>query len=140
MRINRVLFNTSKSQYDIGLIILRLSVGTLMAIHGFDKLSNFSVYSPQFPDPIGLGSKTALILVTFSEFIGGLALCLGFFTRLSSFLIFVTMAVAVFVAHSQDPFAVKELAFIFFLTSFSLMISGAGKYSLDALISKKNRQ
>ncbi|WP_247236104.1 DoxX family protein [Telluribacter sp. SYSU D00476] len=137
MRINQILLKTTKNQYDIGLVILRLSVGSLMAIHGIDKLSSFSVYSSQFSDPIGLGSKTALGLVILAEFIGGLTLCLGLLTRFFSFLIFVTMAVAVFVAHGQDPFAVKELAFLFFLTSFSLMVSGAGNYSVDAFIDKK---
>ncbi|MEO1254075.1 MAG: DoxX family protein [Bacteroidota bacterium] len=140
LRATRLLLSARAQESNIATLVLRVSIGSLMAFHGFEKVSNFSTYSTQFPDPIGLGSGVALGLVVTAEFFGGIALCLGFLTRVFSLMIFITMAVAVFIIHVQDAFAMKELAVLFLLTSSSIMISGAGKYSLDFLILKKLTQ
>ena len=48
-----------------------------------------------------------------------------------------TMGVAFFVIHGNDPFAVKELAFVY-LAIFALMyIAGPGKFSADYWIGKQ---
>ena len=47
-----------------------------------------------------------------------------------------TMCIAFFVVHGSDPFAVKELAFIYLVVFILLYIAGPGKFSLDHFIAK----
>jgi putative oxidoreductase len=47
------------------------------------------------------------------------------------------MSVAAFVAHAADPLQVKELSLLYLAVFASIFVTGAGKYSLDALLFKK---
>ena len=50
-----------------------------------------------------------------------------------------TMGIAYFVVHSSAPFGEKELSFIY-LTIFSILLfTGAGKFSIDAMIGGKKK-
>lgn len=137
----KIIFNTTHSVFtDLGLLILRLSVGTLMLTHGLPKLTSFNqIVSDGNFIPI-LGSVTlGLALTVMAEFFMSLFLMAGFLTRLSTIPLIVTMLVAVFVAHANDPFAVKEHALLFLFPYITLLMSGPGRFSLDYLLLKKNR-
>ncbi len=84
-----------------------------------------------FPLPIVFAWSAAL-----SEFVGGLFIAMGLFTRMSSGLLGFTMAIAMFVAHAADPFQRKELAFIYLAICLFLICHGAGKFSLDRVLRK----
>ena len=45
-----------------------------------------------------------------------------------------TMGVAFFVIHGNDPFSLKELAFVYLVIFILMYIAGPGKFSLDRLI------
>ena len=112
-----------------GVAFLRISLAaTMLFVHGLPKLQNFSSIAGQFPDPIGLGSSLSLGLVVFAEFFCSLLILLGIGTRLAAIPVITTMAVAFFIFHSTDPFAVKELAFIFLLGFTAIFITGTGQY------------
>jgi hypothetical protein len=49
------------------------------------------------------------------------------------------MAVAVVFAHAGDPFARKELAFVYFIGVASLVFLGGGRYALDSLFLHRPR-
>lgn len=119
---------------DAAALLLRLILGGLMAHHGYSKLIAYEKLLPMFGDIIGIGSKTSLILVIFAEFFCGLFVAFGFLTRLSVIPILIVMIVAFFIAHAQDPFQVKELAFVYMLLSVVLFVLGSGKYSIDRFI------
>ncbi len=136
MRILQYLLSQRNNQADWSLLIIRVTLGALMAHHGLGKLLNFEQYSTQFPDPIGLGPFLSLTLVVIAEFFGGIAVILGLFTRFFLFLMIITMAVALFIVHANDPFNTKELATVFLLIASGLFISGAGKYAIDSQILK----
>lgn len=136
MQITKLFFHHSVNLFNISILIARLTIGVLIAYHGYEKLVNFDVYVAQFPDPLSIGSSLSLRLVVFSEFFGGLGLILGILTRFFAFSLILTMAVAVFIVHAQDVFQMKELAMIYMLISVSILVSGGGKYSLDNLIQK----
>ncbi len=90
-----------------------------------------------FQDLIGIGSRLSFNLTIFAQLFCGFLVLIGFVTRLSVIPIFITMAVAFFIAHAQDPFDVKALAFVFLLLSIVIFVLGSGKYSIDKLMSKK---
>jgi putative oxidoreductase len=128
---------------DIGKLILRVSIAGLMLFHGFFKLFNgidgikFLVTQAGLPEFFAYG-------VYLGEILFPILIIIGLFTRISSLFFALTMVFAIFLAHSNDIFAlgktggpVIELALIYLLTSISIMFIGAGKFSLDAKCSKK---
>ena len=122
---------------NVGLLLLRLFIGLTMLIsHGWGKLANFGAMSTKFPDLIGLGSQVSLSLAVFSEVFCSVFIVLGLLTRWVSIPLLITMAVAFFIVHGNDPFKVKELAFLYMGAYATLIFTGAGDYSLDKLIRK----
>ena len=47
------------------------------------------------------------------------------------------MLVVIFVVHANDPFQIKELPFLYLGIYILLFFTGAGRISLDSIISKK---
>lgn len=116
---------------DLGLLVLRLASGLMMIYpHGYMKLNNFSALSTKFPDPIGVGSQFSLILATFAEIFCALMIILGIKTRFFAIPLFITMIVATFIVHGNDPWKMQEKAFLFAMTYLVLMLTGGGKYSV----------
>jgi len=130
----------SKWYHDVGLLILRVLTGLFIASHGYGKIftegrmDQFTegVAEMGFPLPVVFAWAAAL-----SEFLGGLLLAAGLFTRYAAFLIFCTMTVAAFIRHADDPFSVKEKALLFWTISLAITLLGAGRYAVDRLIRKK---
>ncbi len=117
----------------VGLLILRVGIGLSMLLaHGWGKLTGFSALSQSFPDPIGAGSTTSLILTIFSEVICSFLITIGLFTRVAAIFPTVTMLVAFFLVHADDPWARKELAAIYGIAFLCIFFCGPGKYSFDA--------
>lgn len=129
-------YTSSNNLISFGLLLFRLVVGGLMLTHGISKLMNFAELSQVFPDLFGIGSKWNLILVIFAEFGCAIALIFGFLIRLSTIPLIITMAMATFVAHGEDPLADKEMALLYLSVFSFFFIVGGGKLSLDGLIFK----
>ena len=124
---------------DIGLLVLRLTLGGLMLTHGIKKLLSFAEMSDSFADPIGVGPTFSLVLAVFAEvFCAGLVM-LGAFTRFAVIPLIVTMAIAAFLVHAADPLAKKELALIYMAGFVALGFLGAGRLSLDAKLPERFR-
>jgi putative oxidoreductase len=121
-------------------LILRLTLGGLMLIHGVPKFMNLIHGNFEFGDPIGLGVKTSLFLAVFAEFLCSILLALGLYTRFTIIPLAFTMFVAAFVVLKDDPFSRKETALLFLLPYLALFLLGSGRYSLDAILFKRNRE
>ena len=139
MMINMVkrLFHTGTSEELLDLVILvtRISVGIFMITHGLPKLNRLLAGGEiQFGDPIGLGPAASLALVVFAEFFCSIFIAIGLGTRLASVPLIITMAVASFVSHGEDPFSSKEKALLYLLIYIFLLVVGSRKYSLDHLL------
>ncbi len=131
--INKTLSYQSLNT-DLGALLLRLVLGGLMAYHGYQKFSAYDQILPMFTDIIGIGAKLSFNLVIFAELVCGLLVAIGLLTRLAVIPIFITMCVAFFVAHANDPFKMKELAFTYLILSIIVFVLGSGRYSIDALL------
>jgi putative oxidoreductase len=124
---------------DVGLLVLRLFTGLAFVFaHGLPKLRNPGMIigglkSMDFPAPTLMGWLAIL-----GEFGGGLLIAAGLATRFGAFLVASTMCVAGFVAHRNDPFQVKELAFAYLAVAITLLLTGAGRYSADAVIAPRH--
>jgi putative oxidoreductase len=111
----------------------------LALAHGYGKLPP----SERFIDGTGnLGFPVPVVFAwaaSLSEFFGALLVAIGLATRPAAFFAAAVMATAAFVAHSADPFDKREMALLFLAIMVTVMFTGPGRYSLDALIGGKKR-
>lgn len=125
--------NYTSGAINAGLLVLRVGLGVLMVPHGYDKIKNFDQYSTQFINFLGLGSKVSLGLDIFAEFFCGLLVIFGLFTRLACIPLIIAMLVAVFMAHNAEIFGQGEHAMLFAFGFLTLLFTGPGRYSADAM-------
>lgn len=124
-----------------GLLLLRVGAGGLMAgAHGLDKLLTFTEKAASFGDPLGVGSTASLALAVFAEFFCAIAVALGLFTRFAAVPLVITMGVAAFIVHADDPFSKKELALLYGIPFLALVLTGPGDYSLDRLLRRRSKR
>ena len=62
---------------------------------------------------------------------------LGLLTRPSAFFLAITMAVAAFLQHADDPFSGKEKALLYMMVFLLYLIVGSGKYGVDSLLRRR---
>ncbi len=135
-----MLATTKRTNFgiDISSLLIRLTFGfTMLYNHGWGKFMRFFEDGPvKFGDPIGLGPTVSLGLASFAELFCAGALMIGLFTRLSTIPLIITMGVAIFVVHINDPLGKWELPMMYIVAYLAILIIGPGKYSLDSLIKK----
>jgi putative oxidoreductase len=123
---------------DIGLLLLRLFAGLALAFaHGINKLPPAEGFVNMiggfgFPAPALFGWMSGL-----TEFVGGILLALGLFTRPVAALIVGNMIVAVVFGHAGDPFGRRELALMFLVVALMYLFVGAGRYAADTLLRRR---
>lgn len=135
------------TEAGFGALVLRVPVGIIFAAHGAQKLFGwFGGYGLEgtagWMESIGLAPGLLMALLAGSaEFLGGLALVLGLLTRPAAFALSIAMLVAIFSVHFTNGLFMSNNGYEFGLAllaaSVSLLLSGAGKASVDALIAKK---
>jgi putative oxidoreductase len=128
----------SQQHLDLWLLLLRVSVAAFMFAHGLPKLYKLVAGGDiQFRDVFGLGPAVSLGLAVFAEVICSTFILVGLGTRLAAVPLIVTMLVAAFIAHGDDPFGKKELSLLYLFIYITVLILGSGKYSIDFLLSSK---
>lgn len=121
----------NKNISDTSLLVLRVGFAGMMLTHGIPKI-NLLFESPiKFANPIGIGDTASLILALIGEVIAPILILIGFKTKLASVPAILTMVVAAFVVHANDPIAVKEKAILYLIGFIAIFLAGAGKYSVD---------
>lgn len=117
---------------DLGLLFCRLFFGLMMLLaHGWPKLA---MDPTMFPDPLGVSVMVSYWLVVFAEVVCSGAVAIGLFSRLAAIPLMITMAVAAFVVHANDPFSKKEFALVYLAGFFIVFLSGSGKYSAQEML------
>lgn len=123
---------------SLAILILRVGVGLSMLLgHGLPKLLAYSEKSQTFPDPLGVGSGASLGLAVFAEFFCAAFVILGLATRLVVWPLIITMLVALSMIHSDDPWKIKERAFLYLIPFVTLFFSGGGLLSLSGFYREK---
>ena len=119
-----------KNFNDLALLLLRISFGGMMLTHGIPKLNMLSDASG-FPDPLGIGHLTSLILALIGEVVAPILIIIGFKTKIATLPSIITMAVAALVIHGADPLATKEMALLYLFAFLVIFLAGPGKFSVD---------
>ena len=128
-------------------LALRIPIGIIFVAHGAQKLFGaFGGYglegTGQFMASLGLAPGYLMALLAGSaEFFGGLALLFGVLVRPAAAALAFAMVVAIFSAHiGKGLFMANngyEYALALVAASVSLLISGAGRLSVDAVLSER---
>lgn len=135
----KALSMTTKSKLtNSGLLLLRLFLGlALLFSHGLGKWSNlFGGDEIRFADPFGIGAAFSLALAVFAEVICAILLTFGLLTRWALIPLIILMAVAIVTVHIPDGFAGMEKALLYGVGFITLLLTGPGKYSVDALFKR----
>jgi putative oxidoreductase len=124
---------------DLAHSLLRMVAGLLFLCHGGMKLLG---WFGEMPGQAGGGGLSPLMVAAgVIELVGGLAILLGFFTRLVVFIASGEMAVAYFMAHFPKgwwPIQNQgELAVLYCFIFLFLAAAGPGSLSLDHVIQRR---
>lgn len=127
--------NESSMMDEVAMLILRVGAGLFMAFgHGKGKVPPSEgfvqgVSAMGFPFPEMFAWAAGL-----TEFIGGILLAIGLFTRPSAFFLAITMFVACFIRHGADPLNVKEMSALYLMIYIIFAVKGSSKFSVDNII------
>jgi putative oxidoreductase len=128
---------------DIGLLLLRLTVGLTLAAHGAQKLFGWFGgpgldVTGQFFAMLGFspGRRHAL-MAGLAETGGGLLLALGFLTPVAAAVVFSVMLVAALSVHVKKGFFITsggyEYTLVLGVAGLTVAFTGPGSLSVDAL-------
>ena len=127
---------------SFGLLLIRVVLGAVFMFHGSQKLlgwwdgpgmEGFTKMIEGFEIPM---PQVGAYLSALTELIGGALLLVGFLTRLAAIPVVFNMLVAIYFVH-WGSFALPdgmEYALTLAIVAAALIFTGAGKFSIDALL------
>jgi putative oxidoreductase len=127
---------TSDAAADVGKLVLRLSLGVLILLHGISKIRGGPgfildiVEKAGLPDPFGY-------LVYVGEVVAPLLVIIGLWTRAAALVIAINMIFAILLVHMGQLFQLSpeggwalELQGLFLTVAIAVALLGAGRYSV----------
>ena len=124
-----------KALNDWGLLALRVGTAGLMIPHGWSKMNKLirglTGEGVEFYNWLGIGDTPSLILTVIGELIAPVLVLIGWKSRWGAALMAITMGVAAFMVHWEDPLSDKEHALLFFFPALALVLMGPGNWSID---------
>lgn len=127
---------------DAAKLILRLALGAVFFMHGYQKIFTMGIPGVTgFLDSLGFPMAVAFAyILAYGELVFGALLILGLLTHWAAKFAGIVAIVAFFTVHMSKGFFVGtggyEFIILIFAAAVSVMVTGAGKYSLDAIWSK----
>lgn len=145
---------TRDATASLGILALRVMVGLMMFIgHGLPKIENFATrkeffYVPDFFPLSLMNPSVSLMACIGAEVVAAWLIVIGFATRSAAFVLGFCMVIAAFGALGAAPWFLrsptlvetKELSLMYLIPMVAIILSGAGGYSLDALMSKDTKR
>lgn len=146
----RLIHTLFASRAGWSALALRLPIGIIFMAHGSQKLFGWlGGYglegTGQFMESIGLTpGYTMALLSGGTEFFGGLALIIGLLVRPAAAGLAFTMVMAIATVHISHGLFMSNNGYEFALSllaaTLALLISGAGRLSVDAAIATNNSE
>ena len=130
---------TAKNQFwtnpDIGLLILRITAGGLLLLHGVHKISAGIDNQMQLLSDNGLPGQL-MYFAYISQILAPVLLVMGAFTRISALAIIITMITIIYVIPvpllglDEHGASMIELQLFYLLVPVALFFTGPGRYRL----------
>lgn len=122
---------------DTGKLILRLTLGILILLHGIAKLTHG--IEPIEGMVTGMGMPAFVAYGVYAgEVVGPILLIVGFYARLGAALIAINMLFAIALAHTGELTSLTqtggwalELQGMFLFTAIALMVMGPGRFGVN---------
>ncbi|MGY1637583.1 DoxX family protein [Geodermatophilus sp. SYSU D00742] len=130
---------------DLAVLLARVAVGLVFVAHGWQKLfTNGIDGTAAFFDSVGVPAASAAAwLAALVELAGGAALALGLAVPAAGLVLLVDMVGALFFVHAGAGLFVEQGGYELVLTlgaaALLLAAVGAGRYSLDHLLTSRRR-
>ena len=127
----------TRTNADLGRLLLRITLGVCVLLHGIAKLQGGVDGIAQGLHGIGLPGFIAYG-VYLGEIVGPLLLILGWYSRLGAGLVAINMVFAIAIAHRADLFKlgehgnwVLELQGMYLVTAIALALMGPGRFGIN---------
>jgi putative oxidoreductase len=122
-------------------LFLRVAVGVIFIAHGrqklFGGLAGFGHYLESLGVPL---PNVSALVVALVEFLGGIALLLGLFTRWAALLLAINMLVAIVLVHLRHGLTGPggfEFPLALLAAAISLLLTGPQKFSIERTALKR---
>lgn len=121
---------------DLAPLVLRVAVGLVFTMHGWQKLQGGVPFVAGFLTQLGFPAPELFaVLLIAAELGGGILLILGLYTHWAAKVIAFVALVAFATVHMKNGFFLStggfEFIMVLFAAALSIMITGPGKWSLD---------
>lgn len=135
------LVSTRGIYQESGLALIRMITGLLLLYHGWEvfdavKMKEYAAWDVFRQTPYSL---FMVYLGKGSEFLAGVLLAAGLFTRLGCLIVMGTMLYIAFFVGSGKIWYEDQHPFLFVLLALVFFFTGSGKWSIDALLEKHYR-
>jgi putative oxidoreductase len=128
---------TAGKSEDIGKLLLRVSLGFVLILHGYFKILHGVEWLKAPLAEIGLPGFVAYG-VYIGEFIAPLMVIMGYRIRIAAPLMVINMVMAIYIAHRNQVFLIKEagggwgieLDALILLGALALFFLGGGKFCI----------
>ena len=124
---------------SFGLLILRISKGTMLIHHGYEKTADIQNFADAFVRPIGLPFPIlSSYIAAYSEIYGSWLVIVGLFTRFAALSIVGTIGVAIYHAIVTAGFNIYllELLILYMGGSLCILLLGSGDFALDRFLKR----
>lgn len=127
----------NQNNQDLGKLVLRLSLGLLVLLHGVAKITGGIGFITQVVQDAGLPGFLAYGVYA-GEVVAPVMVILGLHARLGAAVIAFNMLVAIFLVHSAELFALNqtggwalELQGMFLFGAIAVALLGPGNFSIN---------
>jgi putative oxidoreductase len=123
----------------LALLVMRLALGAIMAVHGYHKVFGGLHHHAQMVAGLGLPGWLGYVS-SFAEFLGGLLILVGLFTRAAAFAVCIDLVVAIWKVHLHNGLIGSpdrpgyEFALAAAVLAFALILFGGGPIAIDHVL------
>ena len=135
-------FGWFERRADWGAVFIRVAIGTRLVegtqdnVFSYARMEEFAHFLAQHGTPYPLFGA---FLSAYAQFICGLLVILGLWTRTAGAVIAINFFFAVIIAHRATPFQATWPALMMLAAGLFFVFNGAGAYSVDSMRSARAR-
>jgi putative oxidoreductase len=138
----KIFIETNEKLISTALLVLRIALGVIFFAHGSQKVLGLFGGKGLDATVAGMSKMTSIpawlfYVSAFAEFLGGIGMVLGLFTRFFGIALLINMLVAVIEVHLPNGFFAPmgfEYPGSLAITALAITLAGPGLYSLDYLL------
>ena len=124
-------------------LLLRCALAVIFIYHGLSSVSQENQWGAAWMKGEGADPAPIQLLVAWGELIGGIAMALGFLTRLAAIGLVIIMAGAVYKVHWPHGFDMRqhgyEYNFAIIMICLALILVGGGNLAVDRIFRLKRK-